>query len=232
MKEQKVNKEKVSPRNLSIHFIRHAHKDSTGMLSQEGILAASNFAFNPKYASNPLIVTSNIQRAEDTGTIIANNFHENISVKVTPLLSEAPYTDEKISELELNGGKWLLINKEGGKLPSTKVMAGKIAYFILEQLTNHSDSKNEELIAVSHIPPMMCFIGYLLAFNDNVDFINESIRQKLQGYFESGFFTPLEGFLVNFDQNNRMSFGVTFKDIHLQVNMETLIDLAEYYLNI
>jgi len=89
--------------------------------------------------------------------------------------------------------------------PSTKAIAGKIAKFILDMKKVNDRVKLERqlrIIGVSHVPPLMCFLGHVFAFEEGKDFIDEEVKDRLQSYFESGFVKPLEGFNVTISENH------------------------------
>lgn len=103
-KELKDQKERIGKGNFTITFLRHSSKGSDGNLNKEGIRKAENLdlVFGPKTKIE--IYTSDIRRSIDTGKIIGRKFDISEPM-IVPILSEYPYTDEKIEELGLSGRK-------------------------------------------------------------------------------------------------------------------------------
>jgi broad specificity phosphatase PhoE len=225
MKEDKEKRETPGNHSLEIIFIRHSSKRSDGNLSDEGRKNASEIHLPSGKGVFTEVFTSNIQRSIDTGKIISEKFGI-LKLTVDPALSEFPYTDEKIEELGLGGGKWLLLKDGNEHLPSTKFMAGKVAKFLLNNqaaFMKLDKNQNAKIIAVSHIPPMMCFLGHIMALQTGKDFIDESIKTKLMSKFENGFFKPLEGFQAVYSAG---VYKVNFSEESFSVPISFLQDLA------
>lgn len=186
----------MSPES-TITFIRHAKKGSDGQLTQEGIDKAREFETSHGRKQDLIIYTSNIQRAIDTGSLIAEAVGARHPKPPTELLSESPYTDEKIDLLGLSKGKWLQLTDESAGLPPTKYMAGKIASFVLEM----GDNPAKHILAVTHVPPIMCFLGYALAFHEGKNMIDDDIKEKTYALFGGKIPDPLHGFDISYLSN-------------------------------
>jgi broad specificity phosphatase PhoE len=228
---ERLHKEELVKRGeFSVNFIRHSSKGPDGNLTPAGIAKAQDLGVAlATNSENIVIYTSNIQRAKNTGKEILSQLNTTIKPRVRSILSEFPYTDEKIEELGLGGGKWLLLKDGNEHLPSTKFMAGKIAKFLLDNqavFTKLDKNQNAKIIAVSHIPPMMCFIGHIIAEQEGKDFIDEDIKEKLMSKFESGFFKPLEGFEVMFNNSVSNNCWVDFCNEKFTIPFSLLFGLA------
>src|SRR3989344_9004154 len=152
---------------LQIDIIRHAQKGSDGELTEEGKVNAFSFVSNLSGTERDVkIYTSDIKRAIDTGDLINTTSKSNYLPRVRDFLSESPYTDERLSELRLDGGKWLYLNEGTADLPDTKVVAGKLAKFILNIHRLRSrikDPNHFSIVGVTHVPTIMCFMSHLIA---------------------------------------------------------------------
>ncbi len=228
MKEILRKVEQDRSTKFGVTFIRHSSKGFDGNLTSEGIIKARNFgAALVINTESVAIYTSDIQRAKDTGKEILGQLNTTSKPRVRSVLSEFPYTDEKIEELGLGGGKWLLLKDGNENLPSTKFMAGKIAKFLFDNqaaFTKLDKNQNAKIIAVSHIPPMMCFLGQVMALQAGKDLIDEGIKTKLMSKFEHGFFKPLEGFQVVYSAGG---YKVNFLGDNFPVPVSLLQDLAK-----
>lgn len=213
-----------------IILIRHSIKGQDGELTPDGVLLAENYGktLTTGYRDCIKIYTSDIQRSIDTGHIIYDQLETPFKPRIKNILSEFPYTDEKIEELNLNGGRWLLHNEDDELLPSTRFMAGKIASFILETgeiISKHKTVENLNVVAISHVPPLMCFLGYAIAFNHSKDFIDEDIKEELLTLFRGSFIKPLQGFEVIFSpSSNEYTILVSGKSFKIPLSfLESLI---------
>lgn len=167
------------------------------------------------------IFTSDIQRSIDTGKIIGKKYGITKMV-VDPILSEYPYTDERIEELGLSGGKWLLLEE------ASKLLARKIAKFILDKLENNDTIQNhKQIVAVSHIPPIMAFLGYALAHTKGKFSIDEEIKSELFESFGGGFVKPLEGFEILYDgRTDKDHLSIVLAGHNLQIPISLLRELT------
>ena len=207
-------KELIGNAQLTITYLRHSIKGPDGNLSEEGITKASDLDIHIRSNSNVKIYTSDIQRSIDTGKIIGRKFKIS-DPTIAPILSEFPYTDEKIEELGLSGGKWLLVES------ASKLLAAKIAKFTLDILESKTPNKNDHVIAISHVPPIMAFLGHVLAHSAGKRTIDEEIKAKLFESFD-GFVKPPEGFEIIYDQNSKDFISVIFAKDNVQVPISFL----------
>lgn len=230
MKEWLQSKEHKTAPKLRITFVRHSSKGSDGNLTPEGVTKAEEYgiALLPD-SQHVKIYTSDIQRSIDTGNKIFSRLDTSFKPRVRVILSEFPYTDEKIKESGLSGGKWLLLEEGNEFLPSTKFMAGKIAFFAfsIHELSKRMNNRTE-ILAISHVPPMMCFLGHIMAAQDQKEFIDEDVRSKLMSKFENKFLNPLEGFTICFgkDENNLEYCKVDFCGESATIPLSLLRDWA------
>ena len=218
MREIEDKKESIGNGRLSIRFLRHSAKGPDGNLNESGVAEAEVFKLPLEAYPNVEIYTSDIQRSIDTGKIIGKRFGITEPF-ILPILSEHPYTDEKIEELGLSGGKWLLVESAG------KLLAGKIAKFTLNAIGKSKSNDKAQIIAISHVPPIMAFLGYALAFSEGKSSIDEEVKTKLLEAF-GGFVKPLAGFEITYDANNKDSINIAFAKNNLQMPisfLETLI---------
>lgn len=230
MKERLKNKEQETVPKLRIFFVRHSSKGSDGNLTPEGGIKAEKYGIALLLDNQHIkIYTSDIQRSIDTGNKIFSQLDTPFKPRTRAILSEFPYTDKKIEELGLSGGKWLLLKEGNGFLPSTKFMAGKIALFALSmyELSKRTNT-GAEILAISHVPPMMCFLGHIIAAQNQKEFIDEDVRSKLMSKFESKFLKPLEGFTISFgrDEINLEYCKVDFCDESVTIRLTLLSDWA------
>src|SRR3989344_3715233 len=199
MKEVGDKKELIGNAQLTITFLRHSTKGPKGNLSEEGRKKAEGFEMATELNSIIEIYASDIQRSIETAKILSGRLRIAEPV-IAPILSEHPYTDEKIEELGLSGGKWLLVEK------ASRFLAGKIAIFTVDQLKSKKLNEKRQIIAISHVPPIMSFLGHVLAYAKNKSSIDEEIKSELFGFFE-GFVKPLEGFKMVFFQEKDTRAG-------------------------
>lgn len=229
--ERLIDKEKTKLQNLRITFVRHSIKGMDGNLTPDGITLAEEYGNALVGGRNVKIYTSDIQRSIDTGQIIYKQLETPLKPRVSSILSEFPYTDEKIEELGLSGGKWMLLKEDSEFLPSTKFMAGRISSFVLDTRSVFIKSKYHEdlnVIAVSHVPPLMCFLGHILALEQNKDFIDEDVRAELLSLLGGNFIRPLHGFEITFPVNTKgclVSFSSRSIDLPLGF-LETVAESA------
>ncbi|MEK7553137.1 MAG: histidine phosphatase family protein [Patescibacteria group bacterium] len=218
-KEMKDKKERIENGNLTITFLRHSSKGPDGNLSKEGIIKASELDIRINSNSNVEIYTSDIQRSVDTGTIIGKKLRI-LQPKISPILSEHPYTDEKIEELGLSGGKWLLVEN------ANRLLAGKLAKFTLDQLTSKKSIHDSQIIAISHVPPIMAFLGHILVYSEKKNSIDEEIKTKLFESFD-GFVKPLKGFDIHIMSSNPDEMQVVFPKNRISIPISLLRNLAK-----
>jgi len=226
--ETSAEEKEIPQRTINIKLIRHGPKDESGLLSSEAQELIQQFASSlPIPQTGYLFYSSDIQRSISTADIVRSSLAIHLPVKVDELLSEAPLTDEKISELGLDGGRWLLLNLLTDKLPSIEAFAGKTALFI-KNLKNDLFDKKEgsNIIAVSHVPPIMAFLGFVVADSVSKNEIDLSVKDRIHTIFDGGFPKPLEGFDVNMvGENMTLSVrGFVFK-----VSEDLLNRLIERY---
>jgi len=220
MKEAEDKKELIRNGWLTIRFLRHSTKGPDGNLSGKGIAEAKAYKFPAGAYSIVQIYTSNIQRSIDTGKIVGEKFGITEPF-IVPILSEHPYTDEKIEELGLSGGKWLLVEN------ASKLLAGKIAKFISNAIEDVRSNNKTQIIAISHVPPIMSFLGYTLAYTKGRTAIDEEIKSELFKSF-GGFVKPLEGFEIIYDTNSKDFLSVIFANHNLQIPTSFLGSLMAY----
>lgn len=208
LKEKKDRKEPIGEGLLTITFLRHSHKGDDGNLDENGIIMAEAL---------------NIPIPENSG------IKEPL---IDPILSEHPYTDKRIEELGLSGGKWLLV--EG----ANRLLAGKIAKFTLDRLDNKKSGKNSQIIAISHVPPIMAFLGYVLANSKGKDFIDQETQFELfKSYggkltddgrsIEPAFVNYLEGFKINYNPERNGLLEISFRN---QIILMPITQLQKLFL--
>lgn len=175
---------------MRLVFVRHASKDVNGLLSEEGRLEAADF-WNKFFSGEvPEIVNfyhSDILRSKETVEMMLSAFVHNVGeVRQMDDLSEEPYSDENISKLGLDGGKWLQGDFIHSDLPSSKLLAGRLARIICDFFDNFSSSNidiDELNIFVSHVPPLMLFARWVLEKELGLDLVaNEEILIKMGGF--------------------------------------------------
>jgi len=213
------HQELLNKTQLKIIFLRHSTKGPDGNITEEGKEKAKNFTLQSDENESIEIFTSDIQRSIDTGTMISNTNKITKPIVIDPILSEYPYTDEKIEELGLSGGKWLLIDE------ASKLLADKIAKFTLDAIENNTLGKKEQILAISHVPPIMAFLGYLFAYVDGKNCIDEEVRSQLLESF-NGFVRPLEGFELTYYANNEDFVQVAFTNQSLQIPISVIKNLV------
>jgi broad specificity phosphatase PhoE len=191
---------------LQINFIRHGAKDNLGNLTMEGRGEAASYGQGLKSQGGRIkIYTSEIERAIDTGRIISEFGGLSAKQRISSLLSEEPWTDEQINGLHLEGGRWLFQGEE------TRSMAGKIALFIQAQRNGFDRMKTPgqiRIFAISHVPPLMCFMGQVLSEEQKKNHIDQGIADTLFSFYggslvEPKFTPPLEGFEVRISRNTQ-----------------------------
>jgi broad specificity phosphatase PhoE len=200
--EIKTERKENPQKGTNIRIIRHGHKDKSGKLSPEGQEKTRKLAEDLKSLDdNLLLYSSDIQRSQDTANIIGSICSNRVNqTEVSVLLSEKPYTDERISELGLDGGKWLLSNESTRGMPSIGAFAGKLAKFIQEIDEEEND---RDILAISHVPPIMAFLGFVIADSEGKNEIDSEIKEELHEIFDGGFPKPLEGFEINKTDDTR-----------------------------
>lgn len=211
----------MDSRQFSILIIRHSFKGPNGNLNKKGITKARAVSIANSVGSKFKIFTSDIQRSIDTGRIIG----EKLAITKTTtnsVLSELPFSDEHLDELGLSGGKWLLQSK------ITRLLAKKIARFTLDQIEN--PDRKSQIIAISHVPPIMAFLGHVLAYRKGKKSIDQEVQTELfesfGGKFDKpAFVKPLEGFELTFDNNNKDSFSINFAGHILRLPISFLDEL-------
>ena len=213
---------------LKFDIIRHSTKGPDGELTISGREGAIKYGvLISEEVKNVWIFTSDIQRCIDTGRLIAKGINKPCRRTVMSMLSEEPYTDERLERLGLSGGKWLLLGDEHDILPSTKYMAGKIASFILNSCETAKRYDEEiQILSISHVPTIMCFLGHILAESEGIASINNDIKQKLMGVFEGGFVKPLQGFSMRKLPND---YEITLVGKSIVVSNTYLSSLANAY---
>ncbi len=219
MKENRNKTEQIGVGQPAITFLRHSFKDKDGNLTDEGIVKARALDFAIPDGFEIKIFTSDIGRSEHTGKLLGEKLG-NLVPKIDPILSEFPYTDEHIEELGLSGLKWLSVNE------ATKLLAAKIAKFTLEQIKN--TNTNTQIIAISHVPPIMAFLGHTLAYTKGKLTIDEKIKSELfetfGGKFDKpAFVKPLEGFEIKYDGSENLT--LVFSNHNLQIPISFLRNL-------
>ncbi len=220
--EHTTERKEKFQRTYRLRIIRHGQKDEEGNLSSKGQNETQRFAQELINNDNFLIYSSDIQRSKDTASIL-RTVSNSEQISITKLLSEEPYTDERISELSLDGGLWLLMDEPTEQLPSMSAFAGKMAKFIEDMENNLSkETKAIDIIAVSHVPPIMAFVGMVIADSQGEQEINEDIKNRLHSLFDGGFPSPLEGFEINKHNNKRI---LQVKDKSFEVTDELLESL-------
>lgn len=213
MKEKRDKKEQVGIGQLTLTFLRHSHKGVDGNLDEMGIQMAKDFDISTFENSKVEVYSSGIWRSIETGKIIGGKLKIS-PIIIDPILSENPYTDEKIEKLGLSGGKWLLVDE------ANRLLAAKIARFTLGQI--EARDRKSQIIAISHVPPIMAFLGYVLAFNKGKNSIDQETQTELfesfGGKFDKpAFVKPLEGFELIFDNDNNDTFSINFAGHNLQL---------------
>lgn len=108
----------------------------------------------------------------------------------------------------------------------SKLLAGKIAKFTLEMLENKDINKNTQIIAISHVPPIMAFLGHVLASLEGKNLIDEGIKTKLFESFD-GFVKPLEGFDIHISDTNSDRIEVSFPKNTINIPISLLHDLSK-----
>lgn len=149
---------------LTLNFLRHAHKNKDGFLTEEGKKNAREYFLKHRFIlpeSGIEIYSSSIKRSVDTAKIL----HETSPVPsthiISNLLEEAPYTDEEISRLGIDKGKWLEVDNPSMNLPPTTLLVSRFEQLIREIAESAFEgNKQEEKIVflVSHAPPLMLYI--------------------------------------------------------------------------
>lgn len=198
---------------LKLLFIRHAKKDPiTGELSQEGRQQASTFfpnSFDFAPGTKVEIFHSPISRSEETAKIIASSLPNNTlnGISLIDELTEAPYTDEEVDRLGIGGGKWLEEEKPAEELPSTKIIASRIADIVLgyaETSRILDQGANKSIIFVSHIPPLMLFLKW--HFAQELELEKGTILEGLGGFIE-----PLKGFEIAINRKDPSNLNMVLE---------------------
>lgn len=212
---------------LEIEIIRHAQKGLDGLITEEGKMAASAYGKSLVTDERNLkVYTSDIQRAIDTGDLINIASESTYSPRARDFLSEFPYTPEKLLELGLDAGSWPFLDKGIEKLPSTHVIAGKLAKFILDEqriLPRISKPGAIHIVAVTHAPTIVCFLTHVLADEMNKPTVDNEVIEKLEVAIGNKYIQPLNGFKVSLLMNNEMFLQLG--DINMNLNQQLLEDL-------
>lgn len=218
-REWEAHTELLNKTQLKITFLRHSIKGPDGNLTEDGKKKAEAFTYALDENGSVEIFTSDIQRSMDTGRIIAETNGITKPIVVAPILSEYPYTDEKIEELGLSGGKWLMVEEAG------KLLADKVAKFTLDKIEDSKVGIKTQIVAISHVPPIMAFLGYVLAYSEGKTSIDEEVKSKLLDSF-GGFVKPMEGFEITYKANDTDSVYIVFPNHNLQIPISLLRNLS------
>lgn len=198
--ERRSGEETLESPGLKIRIIRHSSKGADGNLDFDGISNAKAYPLALEDRTSLEIFSSDVTRCRDTAKLIG----ESVGIPeptVTPILSEYPFTEEQIEGMNLSGGKWLLVE------PISSHLAGKVASFIIDRISSYNQRQNTQIVAVSHVPPIMAFAGHTLAVTEAKSSIDSEIMAKLFEIF-GGFVKPLEGLDIFYSGSQISSVSV------------------------
>lgn len=199
-----------------LYFIRHAKKETTGELTQEGKNDSVDYfrrVLRNERITNLQIFHSPISRSKSTAEIIASNVPDHIKKTLGEVesLTEHPYTDENIERYGLSGGLWLEEENPTDMLPPTKLLATNIANIILARIDSlqiQTENSNESSIYVSHMPPLMLFLRH---------YFEKELRLKKGAVLEGlgGFLKPLHGYTIDIHKtrDKKVQLKLTFEKL-------------------